>query len=105
MMLLEECHSDVAAEFKKGNFVGIKTQHAFSEISLDHAHEQNNKLVKGDGGAIGLTENSPQLLRWMVSGPEVARLVNEFECSLEVTKGDQGKKPDCRHHEQRKGIN
>ena len=36
MMLLEECHLDVAAEFKKG-------------ISLDHAHEQNNKLGNGDG--------------------------------------------------------
>ena len=100
MMLLEECHSGVAAEFKKGNFVVKK----LSEISLDHAHEQNNKLVKGDGGAIGLTENSSQLLRWMVSGPEVSRLVNEFECSLEVTKGDQGTKPDCHHHEQRKGV-
>ena len=40
----------------------------------------------------------------MVSGPEVARLVNEFKCSSEVTKDDQGKKPDCRHHEQRKGV-
>ena len=40
----------------------------------------------------------------VVSGPEVARLVNEFECLLEVTKSDQGKKPDCRHHEQRKGV-
>ena len=92
-MLVEECHLDVAAEFKKNNF----------GVSLDHAHEQNNKLVKGDGGA-GLTENSSPLLRWMVSGPEVARLVNKFECSLEVTKGDQGKKPDRRHHEQKKGV-
>ena len=40
----------------------------------------------------------------MVSGPEAARLVNEFECSLEVTKGDQGKKPVCSQHEQRKGV-
>ena len=83
--------------FKKGKFVVKNTQHAFSGISLDHVPEQSNKLVKGDGGAIGLTENSSQLLRWMVSDPE-------FECSLEVTKGDQGKKPDCRHHEQRKGV-
>ena len=51
MMLLEECHLDVADEFKKGNFVVKKTQHALSGISLDHAHEQNTKLVKGDGGS------------------------------------------------------
>ena len=80
-----------------------KKNHAFSGISHDHAHEQNNKLVKGDGGA-GLTENISQHLRWIVSGPEVARLVKEFECSLEVTKGDRGKKPDRCHHEQRKGV-
>ena len=29
---------------------------------------------------------------------------DEFECSLKVTKGDRGKKPDCRHHEQSKGV-
>ena len=72
-------------------------------LEYHHAHKQKNKLFKGDGGA-GLTENSSQLLRWMVSGPEVARLVNEFEWLLEVTKCDQGKKPDCRHHEQMKGV-
>ena len=45
---------------------------------IDHKHEQNNKKVKGDGGAIGLTENSVQLLQWIVCGPEVACVVEEF---------------------------
>ena len=40
----------------------------------------------------------------MVSGPGIAGIVNEFECSMKVTKGDQGKKQDCRHHEQRKVV-
>ena len=34
----------------------------------DRAHEQNNAAVKGDGGAVGLTENPAALHRWMVSG-------------------------------------
>ena len=42
--------------FKKNNLVVKNTQHAFSGISVEHVHEQNNKLVKGDGEAIGLTE-------------------------------------------------
>ena len=54
----------------------------FSAIPIDYKHEQNNKKVKGDGGAIGLTENSSELLRWMVCGPEVARVVGEFEDCL-----------------------
>ena len=33
-------------------------------------------------GAIDLTEDSIQLLRWMVCGPEVARSVRDFKASL-----------------------
>ncbi|KAK3700594.1 hypothetical protein QZH41_001584 [Actinostola sp. cb2023] len=50
-----------------------KTANSFSAIPLDQAHDQNNELIKGDGGAIGLTENPSALLRWMVAGPELAR--------------------------------
>ena len=57
----------IAAEFKNGNFVVNKTIHAFFLLPIDQAHEQNNKIIKGDGGAIGVTESSTQLLRWMVS--------------------------------------
>jgi hypothetical protein len=61
----------------KGNFTVNKTTHNFSAIALDHAHEQNNASVKGDGGAVGLTENPTALRRWMVSGPEMARVIGE----------------------------
>ena len=44
----------VASEFRKGNFVVQKSHRAFSSIPIDQAHKQNNKVVKGDGGAIRL---------------------------------------------------
>lgn len=94
----------VATEFRKGHFVVQKSHRAFSSIPIDQAHEQNNKVVKGDGGAIGLTENSCQLLRWMVCGPEVSRLINEFKSSEELTKKRQSDGPDLRHHEQMSGA-
>ena len=50
----------IAAEFKNGNSVVNKTNRAFS--------------------AIGLTESSTQLLRWMVSGPEMSRIINDSSC-------------------------
>ncbi|KAG0723721.1 hypothetical protein GWK47_042072 [Chionoecetes opilio] len=50
----------------------------FSTIPIDQAHEQNNELVKGEGGAVGLTENPVAFRRWMVAGPEQARLLAEF---------------------------
>ena len=52
-----------------------KTRNPFSCIPLDQAHEQNNKLVKDSGGAVGLTENPSAFRRWMIAGPEQARLL------------------------------
>ena len=51
-------------------------------MGIDQCHEQQNKLVKGDGGAIGLTEDEDRLRKWMVCGAEVARIVMEFEKKL-----------------------
>ena len=34
-----------------------KSQKKYSCMPIDQAHEQNNELVKGSGGAVGLTEN------------------------------------------------
>ena len=42
----------------------------FSRMPIGQAHEQNNQLVKGDGGAVGLTENLVAFRRWMIAGPE-----------------------------------
>jgi hypothetical protein len=57
MVTLHERHPSIHAEFVKGRFVVAKTQKLFSTMSVDQAHEQNNALVKGDGGAIGLLDN------------------------------------------------
>ena len=53
----------------------------FSGIAIDQAYEQNNASGKGDGGGVGLTENPAALRRWMVTGPEMARLIGEYEVS------------------------
>uniref|UniRef100_UPI00358DF98B uncharacterized protein isoform X2 n=1 Tax=Myxine glutinosa TaxID=7769 RepID=UPI00358DF98B len=37
----------------------------------------------GDGGAVGLTENPAALLRWMAAGPEISRVVGEFQSELD----------------------
>ena len=66
----------VATAFNEGLFTVNKTTRKFSAIANDHAHVQNNSIVKGEGGAVGLIENPDALRRWMLSGPEIARLVN-----------------------------
>ncbi|KAG0710519.1 hypothetical protein GWK47_022642 [Chionoecetes opilio] len=75
----------------------IQVKRAFSAVTIDQAHEQNNTSVKGDGGAVGLTENPAALRRWMLSGPEMARLIQEFEGSTEKRQDTDG-----RHHEQKR---
>jgi len=101
MLALPDWHPQIAEEFRNGKFVIHKTQNPFSAIALNHAHEQNNKIVKGDGRAVGLTESSSELLRWMVSGPEIARMVSEFK---DAEGHGQGLEEDdtgtFRHHEE-----
>ena len=67
-------------------FLVHKTRRSFSSIALDYAREQVNAIVKGDGSAVGLTENPAAVSRCMVAGPEVTRMVEEFESN--VTKSD-----------------
>jgi hypothetical protein len=75
MCMLTESHPGVAQEIKAGRFTVNKCSRPFSSISHDQAHEQLNARVKGLGGAISLTENLNALLRWMVEGPEVSRVL------------------------------
>ena len=56
MVLLPTTHPSILEEFLVGGFVINKTGSPFSSIAVDHAHEQNNAIVKGNGGAMGLTE-------------------------------------------------
>jgi hypothetical protein len=92
MVTLDDSHPAVASKFKKGNFVVCKSSKPFSSIAVDHAHEQCNKLMKDDGDAIGLTGNAHALRRWMVAGPEIARMINEFEGTFNSLSN--------KHHEQ-----
>ena len=90
-------HPDIFYQFSSGSFVVHKTKKPFLAIALDHTHEQVNAVVKGEGGAVGLTENPAALRRWMIAGPEVTRMVEEFENSACADSQD-------RHHEQTPAI-
>ena len=96
MMSLEQQHPDVAKEFHNGNFVIHKSRREFSGIAIDQAHEHNNAVIKGDGGAIGLTEDPSALRRWMIAGPEVSRVLAGYE----AMSGMKDATCSSRHHEQ-----
>ena len=97
MLTLESRHPSVYQEFNKGNFVVFKSKKKFSAMAIDQAHEQNNALVKGNGGAVGLTESPNALLRWMVAGPDTARVIQEFQSGS--TKTQKTTDSSFQHHE------
>ena len=83
---------------RDGHWVLSKTMNTFSAIPFDQAHEQDNKIVKGSGGAVGLTENPVAFRRWMLSGPEMARLLKQFEEEY-LTDYDVENTETSHHHE------
>ena len=97
MVLLSEKHPSILTEFRAGKFVVYKTSYKFSAMAIDQCHEQNNAIIKESGGAFGQTNNPGALRRWMVAGPEVARMVAEFESyAADSNNGDTTNS----HHEQ-----
>ena len=53
---------NVFHEFLRGRFTVQKTGLVFSNMGADQAHEQNNQVIKADGGAIGILDNENALL-------------------------------------------
>ena len=43
-------------------------------MRIDQAHEQNNKILKTDGGVIGILDNPTALLKWAICGPVIGNL-------------------------------
>lgn len=57
----------IAKKFREeGDWVLSKSGNEFSAIPFDQAHEQENKVVKSSGGAVGLTEN-PTAFRFVLN--------------------------------------
>ena len=96
-------YPDVYNFFSKGNFSFQKSHREFSRLGLDQIHEQNNKLLKGGGGASDLLNkvDDSALIRWETCSSEVGRVMLEFEDCLDrneilaesSTKHNEGSQP------------
>ena len=95
MSAFQQTAPGVFFQFEKELFTVHKSPRRFSANAIDQAHEQNNGIVKGDGRTLGLTKNPSALRRWMILGPEMARLVGENEASMITEVEVQG----ADHHE------
>ena len=78
MLSLEHKHPYVFQEFQSCKFVVFTSRRTFSTMAIDQAYEQANVVIKGEGDAIGVTEDPSALRRWMVGGPEVSRIATDY---------------------------
>ena len=69
-------------------------------MALDQCHEQTEAVVKGLGGAIGLTGNPGAFRRWMVAGTEIAMITTEFEEQARLQQDEPGNTRHHRHDQQ-----
>ena len=72
MKMLKSKHTHVCNQFQKGHFTFKRTNRPFSCMAEDQAHEQNNKNVKTDEGAVVILDGESALMKWMIGGPEIA---------------------------------
>ena len=82
---------EVYSELMKGHFSFLKTKSLFSIMPLDQMHEQNNKYIKGFSGATHLVNHCDDsaFVRWELCGPELSRILCEFEEDIDVPKGQK----------------
>ena len=65
-------------EFASGNFtVNTNNSVPFTRIGIDNAMEHLNKVINGQGGISGITSSLQALLKFCLTGPELARLTEE----------------------------
>ena len=85
LMTMEVRYPDVYDSMVSGCFSFQKTNHEFSRMALDQVHEQNNRTIKASGGATNLVNKADDsaLIRWETCGPDIARLITEFEDSMQ----------------------
>ena len=67
--------------FLEGYFAFQKSDNKFSLMGIDQAHEQNNPVIKGMGGAVPFLnkEDESALARWELCLHELSLIVSEYE--------------------------
>ena len=88
--LQEDSH--LLMEFISGKFAVNKTGKSFSSMGEDQAHEQHNKIIKENGGGIGIFTNPKAILEWSLTSSFISDMLlekNEDDSSLHHENNDR----------------
>ena len=91
-------HPALYRQFSDGFFTIAKTQNLFSMIGFYQNHEQQNKELKMHGGNLNLSDECV-FTEWAVVGPEIARVITEFEAGMLTRKNAV-----LKHHDQSPSV-
>ena len=75
---LEDTDKNILQNFMEGCFVVNESGKPFSCKAKDQAHKQNNKRIKGDGGAVEILDSEEALLKLAINGPVLAKILEKF---------------------------
>ena len=91
-------HPALYRQFADGFFTIAKTQSPFSVIGFDQNHEQQNEELNMHGGNLNLSDEC-FFTKWGVAGPEIARVITEFEAGILTRKNAV-----LKHHDQSPSV-
>ena len=77
-----------------GGFATSTRKIPFTSIGLDQAQEHANKVIKGEGGIKGITNQPSTLLKYCLAAPELSRISQEFRDMLDLSSSTT----DQHHH-------
>ena len=61
--------------FLQGEFSVAKTSIPFTAFGVDHAGEQMNKVLKIEGGIVGISRNETASTRYFLTAPIIAQII------------------------------
>ena len=96
---VEKASPEMLKLLKEAVYSVNKSGRRFSSMSTYQNHEQVNKDLKGSGGISDLLNTTGSLERFLVSGPIVSQLINDFEGSDKVIDMDT-----LNHHSESKAL-
>ena len=82
---LQDESPDIWNYVLQGGFTVKKGDIPFTSLGADHAGEQQNKLLKIDGGLIGITKNEQTRTRYFLVASIMAQLSNQLNNMVSIT--------------------
>ena len=79
MKHLESEEPTIWNSFLQGNFAVKKSDISFTPLGADHAGEQQNKLLKIQGGIVGITKNEHARIRYFLTASILANISSELK--------------------------